>query len=79
MKLAITGGGGFLGYHLCNNLADKFDEILVLDIAGIDYKEYPPNIKYFNIDIRNQNKLNSIFEDVDVVIHAAAALPLWEK
>ena len=81
MKLAITGGVGFLGYHLCNRLSDKYEEILVLDITSIDKSEYPKNIKYFNVDVRNQNQLDEIFKEkeVDVIIHAAAALPLWKK
>jgi nucleoside-diphosphate-sugar epimerase len=79
MKLLITGGAGFLGYHLCSQLADRFEEISVLDIADIDYKEYPAKVKYFNVDIRNQTQLNTIFKDVNIVIHAAAALPLWKK
>lgn len=79
MKLAITGGAGFLGYHLCNELSDKFEEIFVLDIAGIDNREYPVNAKYFNVDVRSLDQLNDVFKNADVVIHAAAALPLWKK
>lgn len=79
MKLAITGGAGFLGYHLCNRLSDKFEEILVLDIAPIDKNEYPKNVKYFNVDVRHPDRLDEIFKGVDAVIHAAAALPLWQR
>jgi len=79
MKLAITGGAGFLGYHLCNQLSGKYEEIFALDIAPIDPREYPKNIKYINADVRDPNRLNEIFKGVDVVIHAAAALPLWRK
>lgn len=79
MKLAITGGAGFLGYHLCNQLLDKYEEIYVIDTAPIDLREYPGNIRYFNADVRNQDQLNKIFSGVDAVIHAAAALPLWKR
>ncbi len=78
-KLAITGGAGFLGYHLCNQLSDKFEQILILDITPINPEEYPPNIRYFNADVRNIDQLNEIFKEVNSVIHAAAALPLWKK
>ena len=30
-KLLITGGAGFLGYHLCKKLSDKYDEIIVVE------------------------------------------------
>lgn len=76
MKLAITGGAGFLGYHLCNRLSEKYEEIFVLDIVPINPKEYPQNVKYFNADVRNPNRLDKIFKGLDIVVHAAAALPL---
>lgn len=78
-KLAITGGAGFLGYHLCNQLSDKYEEIFILDTAPIDFKEYPENIKYFNADVRVPDQLNEIFKNVDIVIHAAVALPLCKR
>lgn len=79
MKLAVTGGAGFLGYHLCRRLANKFDEILVLDIAPINPNEYPKNAKYLNVDVRDVKALNSAFANVDLVVHGAAALPLWRR
>ncbi len=79
MKLAVTGGAGFLGYHICNRLKDKFDDIIVLDIEPIDHNEYPENVKYVNADVRDRDELRSIFKEVDVVVHAAAALPLWKN
>ncbi|MFA5337700.1 MAG: NAD(P)-dependent oxidoreductase, partial [Candidatus Omnitrophota bacterium] len=44
-----------------------------------DRREYPLNAKYFNIDVRNQAQLNNVFKGLDIVIHAAAALPLWKE
>ncbi|MCK5579843.1 MAG: NAD(P)-dependent oxidoreductase [Candidatus Omnitrophica bacterium] len=79
MKLAVTGGAGFLGYHICHQLKDLYDEIYVLDIAPIDEKEYPQNAQYVQADVRDKAKLEEIFKDVDCVVHGAAALPLWKK
>lgn len=79
MKLAITGGSGFLGYHLCNRFSDKYEDIFILDIAPINPKEYPENVKYFKADVRDSNQLNCIFKNAGVVVHAAAALPLWKR
>ena len=79
MKLAITGGAGFLGCHLCNAFTDNYEEISILDIAPINFKEYPKNAKYINIDVRDSERLNRVLNRVDTVIHAAAALPLWRK
>ncbi len=79
MKLAITGGAGFLGLHLCRKLADKYEEVLVLDIAEIDSSEYPKKTRYLNVDIRDYEAVNKALKGVDVVVHGAAALPLWKN
>lgn len=79
MKIAVTGGAGFLGFHLCNKLAEKFDEIFVIDIAPINPAEYPKNAKYFKIDVRDFKALDTILANADIVVHGAAALPLWKK
>ena len=79
MKLAVTGGAGFLGFHICNKLANRFEKIFVIDIAPIDSSEYPENVIYSQVDVRNFTALNNVFSKADVVIHAAAALPLWRK
>lgn len=31
MKILVTGGGGFLGSHLCDRLIDRGDEVIALD------------------------------------------------
>ena len=78
MKLAVTGGAGFLGFHVCNQLKDQYDDILVIDIAPIDPSEYPGNVRYVNADIRDEEKMNEVLKEMDAVVHAAAALPLWK-
>ncbi|MFN3966203.1 MAG: NAD-dependent epimerase/dehydratase family protein [Endomicrobiia bacterium] len=76
MKLVITGGAGFVGLHLCRQLNSKFEKITVIDIVPISYEEYPENIEYLNIDVRDFDALNNAFKDVDYVIHSAvAAMP----
>ena len=79
MKLVVTGGAGFLGYHLCNQLAKEFEEIRIIDIAPIKPEEYPTNAKYYGVDVRNLNDLNKSFAGADLVIHAASALPRWKQ
>jgi len=80
-KLFITGGAGFLGYHLCKRLSDKFDEIIIIDIEKINAHEYPANVKYFNVNILDKHTIDKLFEKEkpEFVIHAAAALPLYKK
>jgi len=82
MKILITGGAGFLGYHIVNNFHQKgITEVDILDIADYIKEEYPENTKYYNVDVRDFENLDKIVKDgkYDAIIHAAAALPLWPK
>jgi nucleoside-diphosphate-sugar epimerase len=79
MKLAITGAAGFLGYHLCNGLSSRFEEIIGIDIAPFERSEYPKNVHFVNADVRDERGLRDALKDCDMVVHGAAALPLWKK
>jgi nucleoside-diphosphate-sugar epimerase len=79
MKLAVTGGAGFLGYHCCNELAEKFDEIRVIDIAPLEAAEYPEQVQYVAGDVRDEAAMRSALSGCEALIHAAAALPLWKR
>ncbi len=81
MKYLITGGAGFLGYHQANFLASKGEDVVLLDIAPFNPEEYPEKAVFYNVDVRDRESLEKVFaqHSFDVVIHAAAALPLWKK
>jgi nucleoside-diphosphate-sugar epimerase len=72
MRLLVTGGSGFIGTNLCEDLLCKDLEIINLDIRS-------PNIahhkEFFHCcDILDQVALNSFFHDFkpEVVVHLAA-------
>ncbi len=79
MKVLITGGGGFLGLHLASYLYDRGCQLTLVDIEQFDEKEYSRNYRLEICDVRNKKKLNELIKGVDIIIHAAAALPLWRK
>lgn len=78
MKILITGGSGFLGINLVRYFHCRDHEIVSLDIADFDYPDIKDNITIINGDIRDKNIVNKVMEGIDIVIHTAAALPLYK-
>src|SRR6266545_5006117 len=73
----ITGGAGFLGINLVRYLLDRGHNVVSLDIAPFDYPE-KNRIKVITGDIRDRSSVDRAIEGADVVIHTAAALPLYK-
>ncbi len=75
----VTGASGFLGYHLCQNLAAMGKVVRGIDIEAFDYPDIADKVTFLKGDIRDTSMLKEAMQAVDVVIHSAAALPLWPK
>ena len=80
-KVLITGGAGFIGYHLAKNLLTKDYEVHLLDDFSRAVMDDPlkeilskKNISLINIDILNKNKLNKINRDYHLIFHLAAVI-----
>lgn len=79
MKVLVTGGAGFLGLHLASYLTKKRFDLTLVDIQKFDRKEYKENYNLQICDIREKRKLDRIVKGQNIIIHAAAALPLWKR
>ena len=77
MKILVTGGAGFLGINLVRYLVQKNHEVTSLDIVQFDYPDMNDKIKIITDDIRDKNKVEESVKGNDIVIHTAAALPLY--
>jgi nucleoside-diphosphate-sugar epimerase len=78
MNVLITGGSGFLGINLVRHLLAKdIGTITVLDIAGFEYADVRDRVRFVQGDIRHSAAVASCMDGIDVVVHAAAALPLY--
>ncbi|MFH1290359.1 MAG: NAD(P)-dependent oxidoreductase, partial [Nanoarchaeota archaeon] len=79
-RLLVTGGAGFLGYHICNKLAKHYDEVVIIDIDTFIKEDYPSNTRYIKLDIRHRKALSELMkkERFSAIIHGAAALPLYK-
>lgn len=74
----ITGGSGFLGINLIRFLLNQGYQIISYDLVDFDYPE-KQSIKVVEGDIRDPQLLAEAMKGVDVVVHCAAALPLYSK
>ncbi len=77
MRFLVTGGAGFLGINLIRFLVNKGHEAVSLDIAEFDYPDIKDKIEIITGDIRNESAVERAIRNIDVVIHTAAALPLY--
>lgn len=82
-NVLITGGTGSFGKMFTKLIFKRFPDIKRLVILsrdeqkhyqmGLDYPENKyPAIRYFIGDVREESRLISAFEGIDIVIHAAA-------
>lgn len=84
-KVLVTGAGGFIGSHLCEELlnrggsvygVDNFDDYYspIIKRQNIQNLHNNPRFQIFEADIRNADAMNDLFEQYhfDIVFHLAA-------
>jgi UDP-glucose 4-epimerase len=76
MKILVTGGAGFIGSHLVDELA-RNNRVLIVDNFSSGEKENiirhegMDNVKIVTGDIRDKDMVSSITGDIDVIYHLA--------
>jgi nucleoside-diphosphate-sugar epimerase len=76
MRYAITGGAGFLGLHLSRRVLADGHDVRSLDTAALDDAELERSVEEIRGDVRDAAAVRRLCAGADVVIHAAAALPI---
>ncbi|HMI98303.1 MAG TPA: NAD-dependent epimerase/dehydratase family protein [Gaiellaceae bacterium] len=76
MLWAISGGAGFLGLHLGRRLLADGHSVRSLDLAPLDDAELEREVDAVRGDIRDSAAARRLVEGADVLVHAAAALPI---
>jgi UDP-glucose 4-epimerase len=73
-RILVTGGAGFVGFHLCRKLSDFTSNITVYDnlLSGkVENVKHLPKVHFVKADILDSKKLNSQ-EKADLIYHLAA-------
>lgn len=79
MRYLVTGGSGFLGINLIRFLLDRGDAVVSLDVQPFDYPDCRDRVEAIVGDIRDRAAVDRAVRDVQVVVHCAAALPLYSR
>ena len=73
-KAVVTGGAGFIGSHIVDELLRRGHEVHVIDnyAAGKSNDRINPGASYHELDIREQTKIAPVIAGAGVVFHLAA-------
>lgn len=77
MKILVTGGAGFIGSHLVDLLIKNNHEVIIIDnLSTGNIKNINPRARFYNIDLRNYKRIESIFEKEkpEIIYHTAAQI-----
>ena len=85
MKILVTGGAGFIGFHVAKALLKRGDSVVIVDnfnnyydpklkYARINQIKKNKNLKVYKIDISNSKKLEKVFKKhkFNKICHLAA-------
>ena len=74
----MTGGAGFLGYHLSKKLAEKHNVIIIDNFSrGKHDKDFSeliehPNVEFIQLDMGTYKNFEKLDKDFDIIFHLAA-------
>ncbi len=82
MAVLVCGGAGYIGSHAVRALADRGEEVLVVDNLWTGHRRsLDGSVAFYQGDIRDRDLLGRIFaeRDVEAVIHFAASSLVGES
>lgn len=81
MRQLLTGGAGFIGYHLARRFAERGDEVHLLDDLSRGRRDPDlkallarPNVRLIEADLTDPAVLQGLASDYDGVYHLAAII-----
>ena len=77
MNVLVTGGDGFVGSSLCDELASRGHDVTVLS-RDPDSSIFSENVETVMGDLTAYDSIESAFEGMDVVVNLVALSPLFQ-
>ena len=78
-RTLITGGLGFIGYHLTNLLLDQGEEVIIFDVAASSplFRDIQDRVTLNRGDVSNWSQVLDAVRssEADCIVHAGAMLP----
>jgi nucleoside-diphosphate-sugar epimerase len=74
--VAVSGGAGFLGLHLARVLLARGDGVRSLDVVPLDDALLAAGVDEVRGDVRDSAAARRLVAGAEIVVHAAAALPI---
>jgi dTDP-L-rhamnose 4-epimerase len=83
VKILVTGGAGFIGSHVVDQLLERGDDVRILDSLSPPVHprrpEYlPSGVELIEADVTDAGAIATAIEDVDAVCHQAAKVGLGQ-
>lgn len=75
MKVGVTGGAGFIGGWVCDELKSRGHDVVVFDTRGRKPRE---DVEIMLGDVRDEVAMTELTAHVDAVVHLAAVLGTQE-
>jgi UDP-glucose 4-epimerase len=78
-RIAVTGGAGFIGSHVVDQLMAADNEVIVIDDFSVGKRENlqqhegSPHLHIHEADIRDADAMMQLLKGIDYVIHMAVA------
>ena len=63
MKYLITGGAGFIGSHLSEDLIKRGDSVIVVDNLSTGKNEINPSVQFIQGSIFDENLMDNMVTD----------------
>jgi dihydroflavonol-4-reductase len=75
----VTGGAGFIGSHLVENLVARGERVRVVERPGADATHLPAAVEVVRADIRDREAVRAALAGARHVYHLAANPNLWVR